>query len=454
MGAAYALRRGCTMAAQASSRRGAAAAVAFCIAALVVWTPRAQPAEPAPKRIGFSILEDYDKGDDLADVAKDFALFQELGITTWRGSFGWDDYEPSRRHYDFAWLHRFADLASRYGITLRPYIGYTPAWAAGGGTDTDVWNDPPRNPDDWSRFVRALASAMRRHRNIASYEIYNEEDVAQWWDGPFTAYNDVVRRAADAIRAAAPGTQVLLGGMVYPDNAWVRHVCVDGRNGPRLDIVPFHAYPETWTPADVDLERYLGPHFGDGFVREVDQDCGRKPIWINETGYATVGGRSEHDQADWWVRAIAMFTAQPRVEHIGVYEIKDLEPTRTAIGDAPNYHLGITRTDRTKKLAFQTVRMMVALFSRPIVNEAPSVTGSTGADLFSYAFRRDDGREIVVAWVKSTEQTVDVSVRQAARTAVEHHFDGSTSEYAPFDGRTLRGVALHPGTARIFELVP
>jgi polysaccharide biosynthesis protein PslG len=437
-----------------SHRRGSAAAAACCIAALVVWTPRAQPLERASKQIEFSILEDYDKGDDLADVAKDFALFQELEITTWRGSFGWDDYEPTRRHYDFAWLHRFADLAAQYGIRLRPYIGYTPAWAAAGGKDKDVWNDSPRNPNDWSRFVRALATTMRRHRNLASYEIYNEENVPQWWDASFRAYNDVVRRAADAIRTAAPGTQVLLGGMVYPDSAWVRHVCVDGHNGPRLDVVPFHAYPETWTPADVDLEHYLGPHFGDGFVREVDRDCGRKPIWINETGYATVAGRSEHDQADWWVRAIALFTAQPRVEHIGVYEIKDLEPTREAIGDAPNYHLGITRTDRTKKLAFHTVRMMVALFSRPIANEELSVTGATGADIHTYAFRRDDGRQVVVAWVKSAGHTVDLSVPVPGRTAVEHHLDGSTTSYAPFDGHTLSGVALRPGTARVFELVP
>src|SRR3954449_2781481 len=87
---------------------------------------RSQPQGSAQKRLTFAILEDYDKGDDLADVAKDVALFRQLGVTTWRGSFGWDDYEPSRGTYDFDWLHRFADLAASSGIMLRPYIGYTP----------------------------------------------------------------------------------------------------------------------------------------------------------------------------------------------------------------------------------------------------------------------------------------------------------------------------------------
>src|SRR3954453_20949259 len=118
---------------------------------------RSQPQGSAQKRLAFSILEDYDKGDDLADVDKDFDLFRQLGVTTWRGSFGWDDYEPARGAYDFAWLHRFADLAASRGITLRPYIGYPPRGAAAGGADRDDWNDPPRNLDDWYRFVRALA---------------------------------------------------------------------------------------------------------------------------------------------------------------------------------------------------------------------------------------------------------------------------------------------------------
>jgi hypothetical protein len=374
-----------------------------CAVALLLFTSVVRSDEP--KRLAFSILEDYDKGDDLADVAKDFELFRELGITTWRGSFGWDDYEPTRGHLDVDWLHRFADLAASRGITLRPYVAYTPEWAAAGGKDNDVWNNPPRRITDWARFVRQLATAMRRHRNIASYEIYNEENVAQWWDGSVTAYSEVVKVGSEAVRAAAPGTQVLLGGMVFPDSDWVKQVCADGHNGARIDVVPFHAYPETWTPADVDLEHYLGAQFIEGFVRTVDENCGRKAIWINETGFADVAGKSEQDQADWWTRAIAVFAATPRVEHIGVYEIKDLEPTRAAIGDAPNYHLGITHTDRTKKLAFEAIRRMVRFFDRPFTVEESRVGTGDDEGLFAYTFRRTDGRRLVVTWTKRGTQT-------------------------------------------------
>ncbi|MBA3916203.1 MAG: beta-galactosidase [Acidobacteriales bacterium] len=111
----------------------------------------------ATKTIGYQLLQDYDKGESLDTVAADFALMRSLGIDTWRGSLGWDDYEPKPGQYDFAWLHAFASLANAYGIKLRPYIAYTAPWAADGGTDENYWNDPPKNIESWYRFLNTLA---------------------------------------------------------------------------------------------------------------------------------------------------------------------------------------------------------------------------------------------------------------------------------------------------------
>jgi hypothetical protein len=48
------------------------------------------------KPVSFAILEDYDKGQNLDEIDADFALFDDLDIAIWRGSFGWDDFEPER----------------------------------------------------------------------------------------------------------------------------------------------------------------------------------------------------------------------------------------------------------------------------------------------------------------------------------------------------------------------
>jgi hypothetical protein len=422
----------------------------------------AKAARPAPgrvsKEISFSILEDYDRGEDLHEVARDFELMRELEIDTWRGSFGWDDYEPARGEYDFAWLHQFADLAERDGIKLRPYIGYTPAWAARGGSDGKAWNDPPKNPADWYGFVYRLVTEMRRHRNILSYEIYNEENVPQWWEGTVAEYNQILLTGAAAVRRADPDAAVLLGGLVFPDLEFIEEICTDFGNAGSFDVVSLHAYPETWTPAGVTVENYLGEIYRK-FSGAVDARCEGEPIWINEAGYPTSEGRTEQDQANWWARAIATFLALPEVAHIGIYEIKDLKPERDVIGDPENYMLGLTRSDRTKKLAFETIDLLTDLLDVSPLTVADAdlkvtvLEGVAGA-LHHHLFIRPDGRQVLLIWDKSGSSTLDLRMAERGAAAVEYGLDGRATAYGPFDGERLRNVRLIPGIVRIFEIRP
>lgn len=285
----------------------------------------ADPDRPAPalKPLAFSILEDYDKGDDLADVARDFALMRDIGVRTWRGSFGWDDFEPERGRYDFDWLHRFVALAAARGITLRPYIGYTPAWAAAGtGQDGQAWNQPPADQRAWRAFVSALARELRHHPNVPSLEIYNEENVAQWWDGSRDDYTRTLIAASRAARA----------------------------------------------------------------------------------------------------------------------------PGRAVIGDAPNYHLGITRVDRSPKLAYRTVRRLVELVGSGgvlIAGNAAAVQPIVEAgELHHRTFVRADGTRLSFVWNRTADQRVRVTLRGAG-TIAEYGLDGSLQPDAPvspFETTLERGV--------------
>jgi hypothetical protein len=425
--------------------------VAIC--AVLTMLPPLVAGGPVSKPVSFAILEDYDKNEDLAEIEKDFVLFDELEIKTWRGSFGWDDYEPARGQYDLAWLHRFADLAAKHRITLRPYLGYTPEWAAlKRGADHDVWNNPPADMAAWSKFITALVTGMRRHRNVASYEIYNEENVPQWWDGTPVAYGGALTTAARAVYSADPRAQVIFGGLVFPDPEWIESVCGATGAAQAFDILPVHAYPETWTPADVTVENYLSGFAQ--FVDVADGACGHKRIWINETGFATVPGRSERDQANWWVRAIATFLAYPRVEHIGVYEIKDLPRDRPAIGDTPNYHLGLTQADRAKKLAFYTVDMMTDLLDTgtlTVSDDQARINAPAGAagDLHYHLFTRPDGDRVLILWDRTASPPVDVALTPPPSSITEYGLDGrpESRSAAAFD--SLRLIAGEPRILRI-----
>ena len=414
------------------------------------------------KPVSFSILQDYVKGEDLQEVARDFALMKELGVTTLRGSFAWGDLEPARGKYDLAWLLRFTDLAAREGMKLRPYLGYTPKWAAKGGTDKEAWNDPPARIEDWSNFVSAVVAALKSRDHILSYEIYNEENVPQWWDGTPAEYNRVLRSAAAVIRSAAPGKPVIFGGMVYPDDDWVKAACVTNGNAASFDILPFHAYPETWTEPEITVENYLDQgspgNFRKNFIPAIDTWCGRKPVWINEAGFASSPGKSEADQANWWARALATFLADPRIEHIGIYQIKERVKGSTVIGDAQNYYLGITRPGREKKLAFFTLQRLVALLDTGTLTVADAelkvdVTAGKKGDLYHHLFVRPDGRQVLFVWDKRGSPVLRLKTRKGS-SATEYGLDGKPLAFKGFDGEALHNVALTPGKARIFEIRP
>jgi polysaccharide biosynthesis protein PslG len=409
------------------------------------------------KPVSFAILEDYDKGDDLGAIARDFALFKELGVPVWRGSFGWDDYEPAPGRYDFGWLDRFVALADSMEITLRPYLGYTPAWAGRAGRDEHAWNDPPRRVEDWARFVSTIASRYRTAPSIRSYEIYNEENVSLWWEGTAGEYARVLRAGAHAIRKADPDAQILLGGMVWPDLDWLEVACGTGRAS--FDVLPFHAYPETWTPDSITVENYLGPAYRTGFLPEADEQCERRPVWINEAGFATTPGKSEREQAEWWVRAFATFLAEPRVEHLGIYEIRDQQQGTPVIGDAPNYYLGLLRADGSPKLSFTTLKLLVRLFGSDSITVAdPSlgvrVTEGRAGALYHHLFVLPDSRQLAFVWDRSGSPTVELELPRRVGVVTAYTSDGQATGWNDARGRVIRRIRLEPGVVRIFEINP
>jgi len=408
------------------------------------------------KDISFAILEDYDKGDDLREIEKDFQLMNELGIDVLRCSFGWDDYEPVPGQYDFVWLKDFVRLAATYKLKLRPYIGYTPRWAGTAGSDDVDWNNPPANYHAWYQFVFNLASALREFPNVLSYEIYNEQNDRSWWDGSIEEYMETLRLGALAARAADPDVQIILGGLIFPDHSWLRRV-VEASHARYYDIIAFHAYPETWSAGDVFVENYLNA--GYRAFAENNRTLGEaEPIWINEMGFATVPGKSEAEQANWWARAVSTFLADPHIEHIGVYEIKDLPLGKDVIGDDKNYHLGITRADRSKKLAFYTVAMLHRLLSGQITtaNNEVSLTVRAGrpGDLHAHLFKRPDGKQVLFLYDKRAAVTVEARLRTEGTAAFQYDLDGTSKPHVGFDRTVLSGVRLTPGQVAIFRIDP
>lgn len=136
-----------------------------------------------------------------------------------------------------------------------------------------------------------------------------------------------------------------------------------------------------------------------------------------------------------------------------MYEIKDLRLERDVIGDAENHHLGITRSDRTPKLAFHTVKLLVRLLGGRIasVSGEARVTRGHGTEQIKL-FRRPNGRKILIAWVPPGGDAVriDIELRNAGGRVVEYRLDGTSGGFTGLEGSRLVGVALEPDEPRSF----
>lgn len=412
----------------------------------------------------FSVNEDYDIAlyggrTGLAVVEEDFKAIKELGVDHLRVSFSWSNYEPEPdqfRHLD--WLHDFVDLAEAYGITLMPYLCYAPYWA----TTDRTWNGTPKDYDDWYDFVYRMVSEFKDKIHI--WEIWNEEDISQWWSGGIREYGRLLEVGARAVRDADPDATILMGGLTKPDAFFVRLI-LDGYGlADAFDVLPIHNYSESWNP--IRMEDYItswGTRFDD--VRDVLDRYGRgQPIWINEIGYPTIDWRTEEHQANFIRRAVSTLMATGHIELISWYEIKDLFPSFRAIGDKNNYHLGLMTVDRRKKTGFYTYQNLVSLLNRePVVYLGEQVTALLPEEsrweshIVLHGFQRErDGTIILFAWTRSPADGITADLRlPVGRIASAKEYDllGQASE-AAFSENLLTGIELRRDAPRLFEIVP
>src|SRR5688572_16496700 len=93
-----------------------------------------------------TVLEDdYFDGrdpDEYARASRHMRTARLLGARYFRCAFSWNGIEPKRGEYQWRFWDHLVGEAEKNGITLLPYVGYTPEWAA--RSAKEFWRQPPR----------------------------------------------------------------------------------------------------------------------------------------------------------------------------------------------------------------------------------------------------------------------------------------------------------------------
>lgn len=414
-------------------------------------------------RFPVGLCEDYPEETTTMDIIrKDMELLKNAGIDVLRISFGWDAIESEKDTYDWLFWDDFVSMAvDEYGITLIPYVCYTPLWNSTSSNLEDFWNHTPKDYEEFGEFMYDLVS--RYKGRIKSWELWNEPDISAFWSSTADDYARLAKIGSEAVRRADPEAIVVLGGLAY-DTDFTRELFRDHGISSYVDVVNIHNYFETWHPAPVeDIVHYVNEiagiveKYGDG-----------QSIWMGEVGYST--WRMDRNKISDHYTALYDYEHTPEYQAVDIfkrltllasteklslavwYEIKDLPPLEEVIGDNNNRNLGVAYTDHTPKPGLDALRFFKRLFSDGYrcIDPAVEVRRSIQSESVFHAFETEDGSLIVVGWLKTNnplvrdrhpdgftrdmrQETVDISISTKLKGKVTL-FDesGNGSEYKKY----------------------
>jgi hypothetical protein len=179
-------------------------------------------------------------------------------------------------------------------IDLLPVVIYAPIWAR---ADITRAASPPARESDYTAYLQALVarygpagSFWSEHpelpyRPLRAWQIWNEPQLPYQWSAPGFAqgYGSLLRASYQALKAADPGSTVVLAGATNQSWQVTAQLYSQGGIHGFFDVAAVHPY--TSSPKNVvrvvKLVRGVLRRHGDG----------RKPIWVTELGFPASKGR-------------------------------------------------------------------------------------------------------------------------------------------------------------------
>lgn len=421
---------------------------AVCAVLIVVFqaVPFLAQEAAVSKPVSFVVAADYDSR-NIDQAEGDLASARDLEVHGWNARVPSDLLGAAPGQPGLDWLHDAATLAAGYdiGVHLTLTDDAASAAALGGGGDESVSSDAAAKPADLPRTAGVLAAAMARHRNVLSYAIDAAPGNAA--AAPAT-YGPLLTSAAAALRARHPAAAVVFGGVPATAADWVTQMCGAGSAARAFNVVQVNVPIPGGSAASA-------ANAVDGlpaFVTAVERACGRKRFWLNASFANALAGETERDRAAAWVRALATFVAEPRVEQVTIGSFRDrVDGSGTAVAGT-----GLVGADGAKRMAFYTVDMVTDLFGTETVTIDTRLLRATPAaptgELHTHLFTRRDGDRVLFVWDRTAASTVALEL-PGLYSSVEFDIDGRPLHWDP-TATPLASVTLAPGVPRIFRLAP
>lgn len=254
-------------------------------------------------RLGITFISSIDSYNNSERYRN--ALILGAGWNRW--PLYWDRVETAPNTWDWSAYDNLVETDLRNRLNINAILLGRPDFRADGmsiqgvfepifanGQDTPTANVPINPNNAWAQYVYEAVSRYKpngilaRQRNLRAgqgirvWEIWNEPDLAQFWQGGVRAYARMLKTATIVIKTVDSSATVLFGGLLYAtSDTWLTQVLsIFKDDGLRdsynwfMDAVAIHSYDDPWRSAWLAL-----------FVRQGLKAYGlERPIWLNESG--------------------------------------------------------------------------------------------------------------------------------------------------------------------------
>jgi hypothetical protein len=229
-------------------------------------------------------------------VTTPWPSFPVGSIRTWDSGAIWKFINPARGVYDWSQLDRVFSQASAHDADVLLTLGGTPGWAAMNPTDKcggaiTLFCSPPSKLTHWSSWVTAVVNHVRSAwpKVAVSYEVWNEPNNIQYWNGTLPQLVTLTRLAYQTIKSIDPTLTVACGSINgYPQFAadgfsWAIEFFNQG-GGPYCDVWAIHAYPNFYLNDPVPAEQVsLTVHRFSTILRTYGY--AKMPVWNTESSW-------------------------------------------------------------------------------------------------------------------------------------------------------------------------
>ncbi len=269
---------------------------------------------PFSRLLGISTHLDMCKNPlDAAGMSACTYQLQQLkaaGVIHVRTDFTMSEIEPQPGVFDFTGYDSLVNAVTGSGLQLTAILDCSSSSAQNACSPPDT----PTAVADFTDF--AYQVALHYKGKIQRYEIWNEENTAQFWPPAADpqAYGALLQAVYPAIKAADPDAQVGFGGVLmrsfFPSDpagdAFINQVLTLYPGlAKSMDAVAFHPYmnyPPSVGPDDSSPSQLSFDQMCDNVKAVLGEHGLTKPLWITEVGWPTYTPVDESMQARWLVR--------------------------------------------------------------------------------------------------------------------------------------------------------